>query len=145
MKNITIGFLALAVLCAFTACEKSTSEMSQRDRELSEPLLENEIIEDGAVRIKLDYQNAQIELQGNQLMITQPYVNYYIENMPENSETVISINFIAGQGTFDLMAEGFTASTNTKRFYLKGLLIGVGKKEFMRIRKGLVKYTFERL
>lgn len=71
--------------------------MSQIEREISEPLKENEIIDDGAVRIKLDYQNAQIALEGNHLSVTQSYVNYFIENMPDNSETVLYIEFLSVQ------------------------------------------------
>jgi hypothetical protein len=141
----TIACLALAIMCCLSGCTKSEAEMSQLERELSEPLKENEIIEDGAVRIKLNYQNAQIALEGNLLSVTQPYVNYFIENMPDNSETILYIEFLSGSGTFDLMAEGFTASTYTKRFYMLGLPIGVGKKPFMKIQKGIVKYTFTRL
>lgn len=137
--------LSIVSMFCFFACKKSGSEMSQRDRELAEPLLENQIIMDGAVRMKLDYQNAQIELSGTYLQITQAGVNYFIENMPDNTETVIYVDFKTGSGTFDLMAEGFTASTFTKRFFIKGNVIGSGKKEFMKVQKGIVKYTFIKL
>lgn len=137
-----MAVVSIVTLFSLAACEKPSTELSQRERELSETLKENEIIVDGAIRLKLDYQNAQIELDGTFLSVTQPYVNYYIESMPENSETVLYIDYKSGTGTFDLMAEGFTASTNTKRFYLLGTPIGTGKTAFMKITKGVVKYTF---
>lgn len=138
----TIACFAVMAMCCLISCNKSDSAISQAEKEISEPLQENEIIEDGAVRIKLDYQNAVIGLSGNLLSVTQENFNYFIENMPDNSETIIYIDFQSGSGTFSLMAEGFTASSNTKRFYLNNLPIGTGKKPFMKIKKGIVKLTF---
>lgn len=126
-------------------------QMSQRDREFLEPLKENEIIEDGAVRFVLNYADAVIDLQGSGLDTTQLYVNYYLEEMPDNSEIILFTEFksITKPATFDLKVEGFTASTNTKRFSLTGIpftLADAGvKKEFIKVKKGIVKYTFIRL
>lgn len=140
MKTITC--IAVIAMCCLLSCNKSDHQISQIERELSEPLQENEIIDDGAVRIKLDYQNALISLEGSLLSTTQENVNYFIENMPDNSETIIDINFHSGSGNFNLMAEGFTASTNSKRFAINNLPIESGKRPFMKIKKGIVKFTF---
>lgn len=150
--DLTSFYSLIFLVCTMLAsCSKPVTELSQRERELSEPLRENQIIEDGAVRLVLNYADAVINLQSPALSVTQPNVNYYIENMPDNSETTIYTEFtsVSKSGSFDLKVEGFTASTNSKRFYLTGipmLTTDAGqRKEFLRVQKGVVKYTFTRL
>lgn len=136
--------IAILFAASLFACKKSVNNeppKTQKEIEMLEPLKDNQIISDGAVRIKLDYQNATIMLSGEYLEATQPGVNYFIEDLPDNSETMIYAEYV-GSGIFNVMAEGFTASTNTKRFYLNNLAIGSGKKPFMKVHKGIVRYTF---
>ena len=53
---------------------------------------------------------------------------------------------VPASGTFDLFVEGFTAGTNTKQFWMRGIPINVGdagtKKEFLKMIKSGARYTF---
>ncbi len=139
MKTLPV----IVFMFVLVSCKKSDPELSQRDREISEPLLQNQLIayEKEGVRIDLTYQSGSVMLSGQYLKTTEAGRSYYFDDMPENSETVIQAEY-TGSGTFDMLCEGFTAIGNTKRFEEKGLKIKSGKQDLMRIKKGIVKYTF---
>jgi hypothetical protein len=134
--------LLISLVMIFAGCAKK-KELSQEDRERSEPLLSNQLIENEHGGIRFFISNGQAQLQSTiPVFTTTAFANYFIEadKLPRNSS--IELTF-AGTGTFDLDIEGFTAPPTGmgKRIKMPGLPGGVK----FRLDKGIVKYTFTKL
>lgn len=142
------GIFILFATCIFLmmilllSCRKH-KELSQEERERSEPLLSNQIIENEHGGIRFFITNGKAQLQSSvPVYTTVAFTNYYIETdkLPPNSSTEL---IFVGTGTFDLFIEGFTAppSGMGKRISMPGLPGGVK----IKLDKGVVKYTFTKL
>ena len=154
MKRI---LLIAALALSLTSCSKD-KELSQEEQELNEPLKENQIIEDekGGLNFFVFPTGADISVNiyhGNTevpVIEKNRFYEYEVlaEDLQDNTEYTIELQFhsVTTSGTFDFMAEGFTALTNTKKFWIKGIPISVSdagtKRKFLKMSRGIVRYTF---
>lgn len=154
MKHILL-FVATSLL--ITSCSK-THELSQEEHERSEPLKENQIIEneEGGLNFFVYTNGAAISVNvyrgSTEVPVVEriPYNQYsvVVSDLQENTEYIIELQYhsVATPGTFDLMFEGFTALPTTKNFWVKGIPISVSDagttKKFFKMQRGVVRYTF---
>jgi hypothetical protein len=154
MKHI---LLIAAISLSLTSCSKE-KELSQEEQERNEPLKENQIIENekGGLNFFLYTTGADISVSiyhGNtELPVIEKnrFQEYEVlaEDLQDNTEYTIELKYhsVAAAGSFDFMAEGFTALTNTKKFWIKSIPISVSDagttKKFLKMSRGIIRYTF---
>ena len=150
--------LPIAALClSLASCDKN-KELSQEEQERKEPLKENQIIENehGGLNFFLYSTGADISLsihRGNTevpVVEKNRFIEYEVlaEDIQDNTEYIIELEFhsVATTGTFDLMVEGFTAMPGEKNFWMRGIPVSVSdagtRKKFLKMSRGIVRYTF---
>ena len=167
---IKFAFMAL-LFSVLISCQKDgnepplTPEQKQQQEEEKAVLLPNEILEEEGLRFNLNYltANAQIALKlykgttppASPIAMTadQEFVNYSVlaSQLDGNSDFTLVVEYVSvtNNGSFDLEVVGFTDFNETKSFTLPNNVFttaDVGtKKNFIRIHKGIVKYTFSKL
>jgi hypothetical protein len=139
MKSLKLVALIFLVGAILFSCTKK-KEMSQEERERSEPLAANQFIENEHGGIRFFIVNGQAEMKSSiPVFTTEPLANYYLEvdKLPENSTTEI---WFVASGTFNLEVEGFTAPPDGigKRWKVSGLTASTR----ITVQKGIVRYTF---
>lgn len=166
MKRVLSLSVFLILIMTLANCKKKTQPSSreeQIEKEISQPLLANEILEQEGIRFILNYDPSQAQLglnlykgssdAGTLLVPYQPYVNYYIEaeSLQENSDYIMSVVFnnITASGSYTLSVIGFTDLNKSKVFLLDNLNYTVannqGSKPVLKIRKGIRKFGFYKL
>lgn len=152
--------LVSAIALSLTSCSKPKEELSQEQRERSQPLKENQFIENekGGLNFFVLSDKAQISVQvleGNtpiQLYEPQKFYEYEIlaENLKDNTDYTVAlkIHSVDANGTFDFVVEGFTSIRENKEFRIKNIPINVSDvgttKMFLKMSRGVVLYTFTR-
>ena len=150
--------LLIATICLSLASCSKGKELSQEERERTEPLKENQIIENehGGLNFFLYTNGADISISlyhGNtEIPVLEPkrFFEYEIlaEALQDNTEYIIELQFhsVTTAGTFDLMVEGFTAMPGQKNFWMRGIPVSVSdagtRKKFLKMSRGIVRYTF---
>lgn len=165
MMQLSKCALLVLLITTIISCKKDpklSPREEQEQRELTEVLLPNEILEQEGIRFILNYNqnDAEIDVKLDKssgvsevsltLSQDQPYVNYSIlaNSLDENSDFIITTQFksVVNNGTFDLSVIGFTNLNQTKKFTLTGMAFipanqGTSRK-VIKIHKGIKKYTF---
>ena len=158
---------ALLVLLFSTiiSCKKDPKQSpreEQEQKELTEVLLPNEILEQEGLRFILNYNqdDAVIDVKLDKssgvsegsltLSQDQPYVNCSIlaNALDENSDFIMTTEFksVVNNGAFDLSVIGFTNMNHTKKFTISGISFTTANqgtsRKVLKIHKGIKKYTF---
>lgn len=165
MQVLTKSVVCVMLLSLLFSCNKDPQLSPREQQELEEqtgPLLANEILEQEGVRFILNYtqEDADIDLKlykgtGTTLVPLemfqeQPFVNYSVlaSQMAENSDYTIQVELpsVVKNGTFDLTVIGYTNLNSSKRFTVPSVPFTVAnqgaKRNFLKIHKGLRKYSF---
>lgn len=167
-----IKFTLIALLLSiFVSCKKEgsgqslTPEQQQQQEEEKAVLLPNEILEKEGLRFTLNYStvNAQIALKlykgttppASPIALTadQEFVNYSVlaGQLEGNSDFTLVVEYVSvtNNGSFDLSVIGFTDINETKSFTISNHAFTTAdegiNKNFLRIHKGITKYTFSTL
>ena len=169
MKRFLQFTLVVFFFSGIVSCQKSPGESLlapeiQRIKEEDEVLLPYEFLEHGGIRFKINYPpgTAAIGLKLFKVLptrteiplgITTEFENYYIESkdMAENSDFILAVEYktVAANGAFDLEVIGFTSINLSKEFTLSNNPYATSNagtsRDFLKIRKGINKYSFYKL
>ena len=166
-----VHLTALVVTFSFlVSCQKSpnqllqTPEDKQKANEEQGVLLPNELLEREGLRFKINYPpgTAQIGLKlfsasPNRseipIGVTEEFMNYYIKasELTNNSDYILTLEYktVSQDGWFDLEIIGFTSINQSKEFTLSNNSYAKSNagttKDFLRIRKGVTKFSFYKL
>ena len=72
------------------------------------------------------------------------------EDLKDNTDYTVELKFhsVTANGTFDFIVEGFTSIRENKQFHIKNIPVSVRdagtSKMFLKMRRGIVLYTFTR-
>ncbi|SRR5215204_1767852 len=149
MKHI---LLVAAISFSLTSC---TKEFSQEGHD---PSQQNLIINDekgglnfflytNGSEISVNIYNGTTQVQVHE---ANKYHEYEVSagDLQDNIEYTIELEYhsVPASGTFDLLVEGFTASVDTKQFWIKSIPINVGdagtKKTFLKMTRSNDRYIF---
>lgn len=157
MKHI---LLVSVIALSLTSCSKPKEELSQEQQERSQPLKENQFIENekGGLNFFVLSDKAQISvrvLDGStpvQVFEAKKYHEYEIlaEVLRDNTDYTVELQFhsVDTTGVFDFVVEGFTSIRQNKEFRIRDIPVSpgdVGKtRRFLKMSRGIVLYTFTR-
>ena len=157
--------LWVLLFCIAISCKKDpklSPREEQEQKELTEALLPNEILEQEGIRFILNYNqnDAQIDVTLDKssgvsegpltLSQDQPYVNFSIltNALEENSDFILTADFktVTNNSVFDLTVVGFTNLNQTKKFTITGITFTTTNqgttRKVLKIHKGIKKYAF---
>ena len=149
MKQI---LLIAVISLALISCSKEFSQEGQ------EPSQQNLIIDDekGGLNFFLYTSGPEISVNiyhgATHVLVHEAnkYHEYEVSagDLQDNVEYTIELEYhsVRDSGTFDLLVEGFTASTYTKKFWIRSIPVDVSdagtKKEFLRMTRRKARYIF---
>ena len=140
---------------------RTLTEENQWSKEESEPLLPNEMLETEGLRLSIKYPPGTTQMAFKlfkpspnrseiKLGIIEESREYYIlsKHLSNNSDFILSVEYgtVANNGAFQLSINGILSlkgpsGLNLPRYSYTPESSGV-KREFLRIRKGRIKYAF---
>ena len=167
MKHILQTIIAALVCIILVSCKKANYgratllEENQRSREEKEPLQPNEMLEKEALRFFINYPPGSADMVFKlfkaspnrseiKLGIIQESREYYIlsKYLDNNSDFILSVeyNTVLRDGAFQFSVDGISSLKGPAGLKLPDYLYttessGV-KREFLKIRKGSLKFAF---
>jgi len=162
MAKCALWVLLFGIVISCKKDPELSPREEQEQKELTEVLLSNEILEQEGLRFILNYNqnDAQIAVTLDKssgvsegavtLSQDQQYVNYSIitDALEENSDFVLTADFktVTKNSSFDITVIGFTDLNHTKQFTITGITFTTTNqgttRKVLKIHKGLNKYAF---
>ena len=158
---MAVLFLLVLVSCKKNYAPRTSAEENQWSKEESEPLLPNEMLETEGLRLYITYPPGTAEMAFKlykpspnrseiKLGVIEESKAYYIlsKHLSNNSDFILSVEYgnVSGNGAFQFSVNGILSLKGPAALNLPDYSYTTGstgvKREFLRIRKGRIKYAF---